>query len=256
MVGLGGVGSHVVQQLALLGVGSLVLVDPQAIEESNLNRLVGASVSDIGRRKVDIAVRLIESVDPAVEILPVGEELRNANAFDAVKAAAIVFGCVDHDGPRLVLTELCAAYAKPYFDLATEIVAAETVAFGGRVVFSHGGDGCLSCLDELSRDEVRQYFEDEASRLERSRLYGVPVADLDETGPSVVSLNGVVASLAVTEFMAFVTGLRRPERLLRYHGHQGKVTVGVDPPAPDCYYCKSIYGLKEEAGVERYRKGT
>lgn len=255
VVGLGGVGSHVVQQLALLGVGSLALIDPQAVEESNLNRLVGASPSDIGKRKVDVAVRLVEGIDPEINTLSVGEELRHAEAFDAVRAAGIVFGCVDHDGPRLVLTEVCAAYAKPYFDIAADVVASGGIAYGGRVVYSNGGQGCLSCLGELSLDEVGRYFKDDAARIEESRLYGVPTENLDETGPSVVSLNGVVASLAVTEFMILVSGLGSPQRLLRYHGHRGKVTVGTDPSAPDCFYCKSVYGLGERAGVERYRRG-
>lgn len=58
--------------------------------------------------------------------------------------------------------------------------------------------------------------------------------------PSIVSINGVVASLAVTEFMLTVTGIREPNQLLTYHGRTGKVTVSTDSPAADCYYCKGL----------------
>jgi molybdopterin/thiamine biosynthesis adenylyltransferase len=254
VVGFGGLGSHVVQQLAFLGVGHLSIVDPETVEVSNLNRLIGASPSDVGQRKVDVAARLVNTIDPSIEVLCVAEGLPQAEAYDAVKAAGIVFGCVDHDGPRLLLSELCAAYEQPYFDLATEIFLGPPAAYGGRVVYSHGGNGCLSCLNEISLTEAGRYFLDEAALVEESRLYGVPAIDLGESGPSVVSLNGTVASLAVTEFMVFVTGLRQPSRLLRYYGHISRVTVSVDPPSPDCFYCKSVYGLKERAGVERYRR--
>jgi hypothetical protein len=62
----------------------------------------------------------------------------------------------------------------------------------------------------------------------------------------------VVASLAVTEFMVAVTGLRLPQRVLTYHGQTGKVTVSRDEPAPDCYYCKAVRGRREGADVQRY----
>ncbi len=254
VIGAGGLGSHIVQQLAFLGVGRLTIVDPQTVEESNLNRLVGATSSDVGQLKVDVAARLVSTVDPSIEVRAIAHELHDTDAFDAVKAADVICGCVDHDGPRAILTELSAAYEKPYFDVASEVIPGIEPAYGGRMVCSHGGNGCLSCLDELSLEDVREYFQDPGGRDEESRLYGVPRSELEESGPSVVSINGVVASLAVTEFMVLVTGLRLPHRLLRYHGRLGKVTVGVDPPLPSCFYCKSVYGLREKAVVERYRR--
>jgi hypothetical protein len=63
---------------------------------------------------------------------------------------------------------------------------------------------------------------------------------------------GVIASLAVTEFMVTVTGIRAPQRLLTYYGNSGKVTVSTDTPMPDCWYCKGVWGRRKEADVERY----
>ena len=84
-----------------------------------------------------------------------------------------------------------------------------------------------------------------------------PADLLDVAGPSVVSINGVVASLAVTEFMLRVTGIREPNRLLTYHGRTGKVTVSTDEPVPDCYYCKGLWGTGDRADVQRYiREGV
>lgn len=69
---------------------------------------------------------------------------------------------------------------------------------------------------------------------DRSRVSNL----LDNVGPSVVSLNGAIASLGVTEFMLAVTGIRAPNRLLTYNGRTGKVTVSTDEPAPGGYCCK------------------
>ncbi len=94
-------------------------------------------------------------------------------------------------------------------------------------------------------------------RRRRADIYGISSDLLDDTGPSVVSINGAIASLAVTEFMLGITGLRAPNRLLTYHGRTGKVTVSTDDPAPDCYYCKGLWGTGDSADVQRYlRKGV
>ncbi len=68
------------------------------------------------------------------------------------------------------------------------------------------------------------------------------------TGPAVVSLNGVVASLGVTEFMVHVTGLREPASQLIYRGELGIVTKSVDQPQPGCYYCTRLWGTAVARG--------
>jgi hypothetical protein len=62
----------------------------------------------------------------------------------------------------------------------------------------------------------------------------------------------VVASLAVTELMVAVTGIRRPPLLVTYYGHRGTVTVSKDVPVAECYDCKGIRGTGARAGTERY----
>jgi hypothetical protein len=76
----------------------------------------------------------------------------------------------------------------------------------------------------------------------RDRIYGVRRDALDGTGPMVISINGAVASFAVTEFMCLVTGLREPIGHLIYRGERGTVGQVRDLPEPDCYYCKGLWG--------------
>ncbi len=74
------------------------------------------------------------------------------------------------------------------------------------------------------------------------QIYGIDRGALGQTGPAVVSINGVVASLAVTEFMAFVTGIRDPVAQLVYRGDLTRLTRSIDPPRTGCWYCTELWG--------------
>lgn len=262
VVGVGGLGTHVVQQLALLGVGAMALIDSQELDDTNRNRYVTARDSDPvpGTRKVDIAERLIRDIDPSIQIDKTCDSLVSVDAFAAVIGADCVFGCLDKEGPRLVLNELCAAYDRRYIDLASEILPGDGIQYGGRVCTCWKRPGCIVCFDLLDGAEAQRDLAGPAGEEERRRIYGIDANALGHSGPSVVSINGVVASLAVTEFMVAVTGVRAPRSLLTYYGNTGKVTtpsLESGLPKPNCYYCEAVKGMKADADVERYvREGV
>lgn len=252
--GVGGLGTHIAQQLSLLGIGGLNLIDPEELAVTNLNRYIGARHDDPipGSWKVDLGERLVHSIDPSIRVKKVRDSFISESGFQAIKEADYVIGSFDCEGARLILTELCAAYSRPYFDLATEILPGAEPKYGGRVCAALDGTGCLSCLGVLDVPEAQQDLAGPAARRDREAIYGVKRDALDTAGPSVVSLNGVVASLAVTEFMAAATGLRPARQVLNYYGHLGKVIVNTDRPRADCYYCKAMWGKNDQADVERH----
>jgi len=254
VVGAGGLGSHVCQQLAYLGVGEIRVIDYEELDVTNLNRYVTAHADDPvpGSRKVDLCERLIHRIDPTIVVRKVHAPLRSAEAFEATQTADYVFGCLDNEGSRLVLTEICSAYTRPYFDLATEIIPGDEPIYGGRVCIAWDGNGCLVCLDEIDLQDAQHDLANAAARRDVRAIYGVAAEDLDSKGPSVVSVNGVIASLGVTEFMLMATGIREPRRLLTYRGHLGIVAASADRPNHDCYYCRTVRNQKLKAGVERY----
>ena len=115
------------------------------------------------------------------------------------------------------------------------------------------GNGCLVCYDELDVVSAREDLMNPNARRDQQDIYGVPREMLGEAGPSVVSINGVVASLGVNEFMLVATQVRDvPRGLLKYRAHAGIVTVAGDDPSPDCYYCSGIRGKGAETDVWRY----
>lgn len=256
IVGVGGLGTHLVQQLALLGVGRLVLIDPEKVDETNRNRYVGLRQYDQipGMPKVDLGARIAREINADTEVIGIAECLRSQPAFDAIVESDFVFGCLDNDGSRLVLNELCLAYRKTYFDLASDIVEGGT-HYGGRVCVVGDDAGCLVCYDELDLQAARTDLMDEEQRLDYAKIYGVPLNDLGRVGPSVVSINGLVASLGVTEFMLTATGVpRQPRKVLKYHGERGVVTKPSKHPDPDCYHCSEKRGEGDAAGLQRYLK--
>ncbi len=245
IVGLGGLGSHVAQQLAYLGVVEYALVDFDTVTDSSLNRLVGAVDTDVAAKttKIAVAERTINAVRPDAAAVCVDGKVTGTEAEAVIARADVAFGCLDRDIHRLELTELCARYAKPYFDLATDTEGeGEGIVWGGRVVFCDGSR-CLVCLPKVLNQEgiSRDRMSPEQRDADR-RIYGIDRDALADTGPAVVSVNGVVASLAVTEFMVYVTELRDPASQLIYRGERGIVTKSVDQPEPDCYYCARLWG--------------
>lgn len=255
VIGAGGLGSIALQQLALLGAGRMSVIDSEELAESNRNRYVTARVSDPipGTRKVDIAERLIKEIDPSIRVDKIADSFITEQGFRAVIEADFVLGCLDSEGARLVLNELCAAYEKPYIDLASDVVPGDPLEYGGRVcsvVWSQ--PGCLVCRGVIDLEEAQRDLLTPEARRDRDALYGVDRAALGRSGPSVVSLNGVIASLGVTEFMVAVTGLRDPKSLLTFYGRTGRLTTSIDQPEPDCYYCNAVRGKGAGADVQRY----
>lgn len=259
IVGLGGIGSQIVQSLVHLGVCSFVLIDDDLVEESNLNRLIGVAAEDERQAslKTKVAERLVLSVRPDVVVETHPVNLRTAEAISALKTCNVIFGCVDNDAARLILSELAAAYSITLIDSATEIIPnVSPLGFGGRVIVARPGDICLSCAKAIDMDIAKQELESPEVRAVR-RAHGYGVGDRVKA-PAVVSLNGVVANLAVTEFMMLVTGLREPNTYLHYRGERGVkdgnvLIKHIVNPDPDCFTCHYLVGKRDSANIYRYQ---
>jgi len=252
VVGIGGLGTHIIQQLAHLGVGKITLIDLERLELTNMNRYVGTRLDHVGESKVAIGKQIINNIDPDIQVKTISENLVSKCAFDSIKKSDYVFGCLDSEGARLILNELCLAYNCLYFDLSSEIYPDSTLIYGGRVCFISNTSGCLYCLGEIDVSEASRKLAGPHIIDIQNDIYGVDIKFLDKAGPSVVSINGVIASLAITEFMAEATGLRRANTLIKYYGEQGIVRKSTDKGLSDCYYCENIRGRGDASGVDRY----
>jgi hypothetical protein len=240
VVGLGGLGSFVCLELAHLGIGSLVLVDPDRVEVSNLNRLIGVSESDIGRYKVEVFAKLIQRLAPEIDVIPLPMSILDPVPLAAAKSCDILLGCVDNHGARLVLNQLAAQYIIPYVDAGTGArqhpSRPDSWQVGGQLQVLMPGLGCLECREFI--DPARAAFDlapPEVQAYEREHGYGT-----DLLAPSVIYLNGILGSLqasAATSLLGHQSAMALPAPLLLYDAAKYAMTSVEVFPNRDCPTC-------------------
>ena len=254
IVGTGGLGSHIIQQLAYVGVKDYTIIEFDTITKNSINRLIGATNQDIGKSKINNAVSMIRSVcGNEVKIRIIEKNLRDNEAIRALKEVDFIFGCVDNDGARQILNEISKAYLIPLIDSAIGINSEneKIVAMGGRVIFVRPGTPCLKCINEIDPDEVTYFFQTEQEK-EHNKKHGY-VQNYDIPSPSVVFLNGLIASTAITEFFAYVTWFKPTKSYLSYDVLEQKLVERKIRLDDECFVCSSIEGIGDEANIgERY----
>ena len=215
VVGLGGGGSHVVQQLAHIGFRDFVIYDDDVVEDSNLNRLVGGTSGDALSLlpKLDIAQRTIHGLVTGARVR--GFACRWQNQPEALRECQIVFGCVDSYVGRSELEVSCRRYLAHYIDVGMDVHGTNPPIIGGQVVQSSPGGACMRCMGYLTPARLSE----EAAR------YGEAGAR-----PQVVWPNGVLASTAVglaVDLVCDWTKKRRRAEYLVYDGNKGTMLQSV-----------------------------
>ncbi|MBQ6586169.1 MAG: HesA/MoeB/ThiF family protein [Coriobacteriales bacterium] len=107
VVGCGGLGGYCLEQLARIGVGTLVAVDGDVFEESNLNRQILATEVNLGQPKVQAAVERIAIVNSLVKVEPHHEMLGEANAAALIHGCDCVIDALDNRASRFWLAHAC-----------------------------------------------------------------------------------------------------------------------------------------------------
>ncbi len=113
VVGCGGLGGYLIEELARLGVGTLDLVDPDVFEEHNLNRQLLSAPGLLGTAKVEAAVRRVAEVNPAVTARPHRLALTAENAGALLGGADAVADGLDNTLTRRALAASCRALGIP-----------------------------------------------------------------------------------------------------------------------------------------------
>lgn len=113
VVGCGGLGGYVVEELARLGVGHITVIDPDVFQEHNLNRQLLSSIGTLGMAKVKIAKTRVKEINPAVTLKPVRDSFSKENGIHLLKGANIVIDALDNIPARLELSRICRELAVP-----------------------------------------------------------------------------------------------------------------------------------------------
>lgn len=235
ILGVSGGGSHVVQQLAHQGVGTLIPVDDQVVDETNLGRLVGATEADVDETpKVDLAERVAHGIDASIHVYGIRARFPSGESIAALKEADIVVACLDRFDAREAINAFCRRYLIPLVDVGMSIRSSgeRLVSADGQVIVSLPGRPCLRCF----------FVTDAVLKLERvERPAGYDQNEEAEGDPQVVSMNGVLASEACNCVLDLTTGYsggRRGARQWQYEGRSGTLEA-FDLPSnrPDCPAC-------------------
>ncbi len=243
IVGAGGTGSLVAQQLIHLGVGRIIVIDHQLVAESNLSRIVGARRADVDvTRKVDVVARLARGVDPAIDVRAICDDVTNPDVLAALREADLLFLCTDSHHSRMVVNALAVQYVIPLIDLGflidVEPASHRVISAVGEVRVVVPGGYCLSCTGVLDAERIRA---EKASPAERATFPGY-FTNLDVPDPSVITINSTIASLAVTVGCDMLVPTMRPVSVsdsYRYNAVKGIVAHVAKGQEPACGMCGS-----------------
>jgi len=237
VIGLSGGGSHVVQQLAHLGIGEIIGIDDDLGEKGNQHRLIGITDRDVNlkRRKTDIMKKLVKKINKKIKFTSVFHRIPEQEAIEQLKRADIVVGCVDSLMARADIHELCQRYLIPYIDIGLLIRPTDdefrSSVIGGNVFITIPGSICMYCNGFLSEERL----SNETNGKPRSYFEGT------DKQAQVVSFNGILASAAVNEVLQMITGFAPIDEdvytIKKFDGLKNTLSEWILNPNPKCSSC-------------------
>lgn len=212
VVGCGGTGSAVAEQLVRLGVRHLLLIDPDVLSASNVTRVYGSTLKQVGRPKVDVLSEQLQRIMPSITVERLQSMITVEPTARSLVGADLIFGCTDDNAGRMILSRLSTYLLMPVIDcgvLLTSDADNRLDGIHGRVTVLYPGQACLICRGriDLGRASTEMLAPDErVRRVEEGYAPALPGVE-----PAVVAYTTMVAATAVAELI---------ERLTHY---------GVDP---------------------------
>lgn len=183
VIGCGGLGGYIIEELARLGIGGIVAVDPDVFQEHNLNRQLYATPDQLGRKKVEAAACRVAAVNPAVTFRPVAEAFAEQNGAELLRGVAVAVDALDSIPARLLLAEMCDRRGIP-------MVHGAIAGWYGRLATQFPGDGTLRQLYPRNRE--------------------LPGIEVSQGNPSFTP--AVVAALEVAEVVKILLNVGAPIR--------------------------------------------
>ncbi|MGH7166056.1 MAG: HesA/MoeB/ThiF family protein, partial [Nitrospiraceae bacterium] len=192
IVGAGGLGSPAALYLAAAGVGTLGLIDSDAVDLSNLQRQIIHHTPDLGRSKVLSAKEKIQALNPDVNVVTYEDRLLARNALELVRGYDVVIDGVDNFPAKFLINDACYFAEKP-------LVHGGILRFDGRVTtILPKKSACYRCI------------------FKHPPPPGL-VASCQEAGVIGV-LAGIIGTIQATEALKLVLGIGRPltDRMLDF----------------------------------------
>ena len=251
VVGCSGTGSILIELLARNCIGEIVIVDPDIVEEKNLNRIINSSLKDakIGSPKVEIIKNAIDKMGLDVKVTTYQSHTSNIDVVSELKTCDVLFGCVDSAIGRYHLDCIAAAYLIPYFDVGVQIESDGNGSISQAIMVSNYIEPCVSSLfsvgvytnEQVSAESLKMYSPDQ---YEKQKEEGY-IIGIDEDQPAVISINMQASCLAVNDFLARIHNYRLDSNN-EFDIQKMSFTHGYYQNQKNCYGVSNLF--KKELG--------
>lgn len=215
VVGCSGTGGPVIEQLVRNCVGSIVLVDPDHVDDGNLNRITNSTAADArdGVAKVEMHRKAIDNIGLGTHVTAHHSDLFNPEVVRSLSCCDVIFGCMDTVDGRHLLNKLATYYLIPYIDVGVKLIAdgeggirqvccqAHYLQPGRSSLYSRG----VYTLEQLSAASL---YRTDPAAYEREKNEGY-IDGVNVDKPAVVSVNTLAASIAVNDMLARLHPYRR-----------------------------------------------
>lgn len=239
IVGCGGTGSAVAEQLVRLGVRDLLLIDPDELSDSNVTRVYGSGPADVGKPKVEVLRSHLTRVAEDVRCETHQAMLTLESTARRLVGRDLVFGCTDDNAGRLVLSRIATYFLTPIIDcgvLLSSDVEHQLSGIDGRVTVLSPGQACLVCRGRIDLARAAAELMTPEERVRRADEGYAPA--LGQREPAVVAYTTIVGAWAVSELLERLVGYgpdpRPSEILLRCH--EREISTNIAPPRVG-HYC-------------------
>ncbi len=236
VVGAGGTGSALIEELIRLGVGRLLIADDDVVTGTNLTRIHQSKGDDIGSSKVDVVARLAGEIKTGSRVERILGRVTQEEVAREFATCDVIFGCTDDHAGRAVLSRLAYWYLIPVIDMGVVIDSTDGVVAGiyGRVTSCGPGSACLVCRGVVDPIQMRDEMLTPEERTARvAEGYAPELADPD---PAVVAYTSLTASFALAEFLNRLFGIGDPVDDMRIRVHERDVRAIAGQPTPG-HYC-------------------
>ena len=157
VVGCGGTGSAVIEQLVRLGVRHFLLFDPDELTESNLTRVYGSFPENVGEPKVELSAAHVKRIAPDAEVVAIQSKITLEDTARLLLDADVVFGCTDDNAGRLVLSRVATYLMTPVIDCGVLLSSGNDgllEGIDGRVTVLAPGAACLVCRNRIDLERA------------------------------------------------------------------------------------------------------
>jgi hypothetical protein len=213
IVGAGGTGSPLAEQLARMGVSKVTLIDSDVLDTpSNLRRIVGSRRADLGEAKVSVVARHLRSLGFPLDVVALANDVRTESATRSLLDADVAILTTDTHSSRAFVNQLAYQYWLPVIDVGVCVGTSKTGSISGMPVEIRlllPDNACLWCRgDVLDPDRIR---EENLPAAERARLAAEGyVQGLSDPQPSLAALNCLAAACAATTMLRLYSGQALP----------------------------------------------